>query len=249
MDLSEYRNSLREQERVSDLLALLPDRLESALDIGARDGFISRLLADRSSRVTALDLTLPAIPDSRIECVQGNLMNLQFPDGAFELVFCAEVLEHIPPTSLRQACLELARVSERYIMVGVPYKQDIRLGRTICRSCGQTNPPWGHVNSFDEKRLASLFPTCRIAKRSFVGVAEMGTNWLAALLMDAAGNPYGTYSQEEPCVHCNAPLHRPPQRTLLQKIFTRLGLYAREAQKPFFKPHPNWIHLLFEKIN
>ena len=247
MDLSAYRSGAREQARIGDLMALLPGDFESALDIGARDGFISELLADRSARVTALDLNLPEIQDERITCVQGNITGLEFPNEHFDLVFCAEVLEHIPPQSLQQACKELARVSGKYIAIGVPYKQDTRFGRTTCQSCGKVNPPWGHVNSFDEARLASLFPSCSIARQSFVGVADMGANLVSAMLMDAAGNPYGTYSQEEPCVYCGSALGHPAQRNLAQKICTRLAHYARQAQRPFFTPHPNWIHILFEK--
>lgn len=247
MDLSEYRNSAREKERIGDLMGLLPSDVETALDIGARDGFISRLLAERLSQVTALDLERPAIDHDRIRCVKGDATALDFPDASFDLVFCAEVLEHIPPQLLGKACDELSRVSNRYVLIGVPYRQDIRMGRTTCRACGAKNPPWGHVNSFDENRLRGLFPSCAAVKRSFVGVADAGTNAISCLLMDMAGNPYGTYAQDEPCVHCGASLKAPPERNLLQKALTRAAFYARSAQAPFLKPHPNWIHLLLEK--
>ena len=247
MDLTDYRNTDREQERVADLMGLLPGNIANTLDIGARDGFLSKLLAERGTRVTALDLEQPRIDDERIECVVGDVTGLSFPDAYFDLVFCAEVLEHIPTNLLRKACSELSRTSNRYVLIGVPYKQDIRLGRTTCHVCGKKNPPWGHVNSFDENRLRSLFPECEVVKMSFVGVADTDTNFVACLLMDMAGNPYGTYSQAEPCVHCGAPLKEPTERSLMQKIFARAAFYARSVQAPFLKPHPNWVHVLFEK--
>ena len=40
--------------------------------------------------------------------------------------------------------------------------------------------------------------------------------------MDLASNPYGIYSQEEPCIHCGAKLKPPPQRNLFQKVVTKL---------------------------
>lgn len=247
MDLTEYRNSPREQERVADLMKLLPEGIQSALDIGARDGFLSKLLAERVDRVTALDLEQPVIDDDRIDCVSGDITALRFPDASFDLVFCAEVLEHIPTNLLHKACSELSRASNRYVLIGVPYRQDIRVGRTTCGACGRKNPPWGHVSSFDESRLRSLFPACDVAKMSFVGVAGTGTNFIGCLLMDLAGNPYGTYSQDEACVHCGAPLKSPQEKTLLQKVLTKAAFYAMAAQTPFLKPHPNWIHVLFEK--
>ena len=247
MDLTEYRNNAAEKARVGDLISLLPAAGESVLDIGARDGFISRLLTNHFSKVTALDLEMPSIDHERIQCVKGDITDLHFPDAAFSLVFCAEVLEHIPPHLLELACREMARVSKEHVLVGVPYKQDIRVGRTNCGACGKISPPWGHVNRFDEDRLSKLFPGFVVAKTSFVGESDSQTNPLSCALMDAAGNPYGTYSQEEPCVHCGAKLTGPKERSLFQKVLTKAAFITLSAQKPFVKPHPNWIHVLLQK--
>ena len=40
MDLTKYRNSDKEKKRVADLMGLLPSNVATALDIGARDGFV-----------------------------------------------------------------------------------------------------------------------------------------------------------------------------------------------------------------
>lgn len=77
MDLTAYRNSPTEQQRIADLMRLLPQGVVTALDIGARDGYISSKLADRSMRVTALDLEKPQIADSRIQCVKGDITALE----------------------------------------------------------------------------------------------------------------------------------------------------------------------------
>ena len=246
-NLSEYRDSESEKERTSSLMALVPNSIETALDIGARDGFISKLLAKTIPSVTALDLEMPVIDCNGIHCVAGDITALRFPDSSFDLVFCAEVLEHISPDALQKACSELVRVSNRYVLIGVPYKQDIRFGRTTCQACGHKNPPWGHVNSFDLCRLKSLFHSCTITNVAFVGESMMNTNFLSSFLMDVAGNPYGTYSQEEVCVKCGSRISGPMERDLLRKIATRLALYLISIQTLFFKKHPNWIHILFER--
>ncbi len=249
MDLTEYRNSAAEKERVSDLIGLIQGNGITALDIGARDGFISKLLTDHFAKVTALDLEQPAIVHERIHCVKGNITALPFGDNSFDLVFCAEVLEHIPTHLLTTACNELIRVSKDYVLIGVPFKQDIRVGRTTCSGCGKVNPPWGHVNSFDEKKLELLFTGLTIIKKSFVGESATQTNPFSCALMDWAGNPYGTYTQDEGCVHCGANLEGPVTRTILQKIFTKFAFWGIAVQKPFTKPHGNWIHLLLKKTN
>lgn len=247
MDLADYRSTASEKDRIADLLAMIPPRGGTALDVGARDGFISKLLVNHFSKVVALDLTQPDIDHDRVTCVQGDITGLEFVNGSFDLVFCAEVLEHIPTHLLGTACQELARVSKDYLLIGVPYKQDIRLGRTTCASCGKYNPPWGHVNRFDEKSLTKLFPGLRVVKQSFVGVESAQTNGLSCALMDLAGNPYGTYVQDEPCIHCGGKIGEPRERSLWQKVLTKVAFIALGLQKPFLKPHANWIHLLLQK--
>jgi SAM-dependent methyltransferase len=248
MDLSHYRSKECEKQRSSDLMGLVPDDCGgAALDVGARDGWFSALLAERFDRVTALDLEKPDIDHPKIDCVKGDVRDCHLPSGAYDLVFCAEVLEHIPTRELAQTCRELERLAGKYLIIGVPYKQDIRVGRTRCATCGRRNPPWGHVNVFDEKRLRDLFGGCDMLKTSFVGWNHEFTNALSSFLMDLAGNPYGTYRQEEPCIHCGAKLREPPARNFLQKVSSRLSFYARNAQGVFHRPHQNWIHALFAK--
>lgn len=247
MDLTAYRNNEQEKNRIADLMRMVPEKTKSVIDIGARDGFLSKELTKYCSSVTALDLEMPAIDHPQVKCLKGDATALQFPDSSFDLVFCAEVLEHIPSPALEKACSELGRIAGQYVLIGVPYKQDIRHGRTTCYSCGKTNPPWAHVNSFDESRLKLLFPDFDAVQVNFVGRGEAGTNQLSAYLLDLAGNPFGTYIQEEPCIHCGTKLKSPPPRTFAQKVLTRLAYTLRSAQTPFTPSRGNWIHVLFKR--
>lgn len=250
MDLTEYRESEAEISRTNDLMRIINNidgSHHNALDIGARDGHFSKLLANRYNSVFALDLEKPSIKHKNVHCLQGDVTNLEFQNGHFDFVFCAEVLEHIPTNLLKKACSELSRVSNEYMLIGVPYKQDIRVGRTTCYSCGKINPPWGHVNSFNEEYLENLFPKHRVKEISYVGKTNSFTNNISTSLMNFAGNPYGTYSQEEPCIQCGKRLIKPAERTLLQKMATKVSFYIKGIQEPFTREHPNWIHVLFQR--
>jgi ubiquinone/menaquinone biosynthesis C-methylase UbiE len=76
MNLAEYRASPEERNRTRDLLRLTPPRGRTALDVGARDGHFYRVIA--------LDLSTPTIEHAKVECVQGNAAELQFPDGSID---------------------------------------------------------------------------------------------------------------------------------------------------------------------
>ncbi len=245
-DLGAYRVSAPEQLRVASLLSMVPPGTRTVLDVGTRDGHFAILLAEQGLKVTALDLQLPRVKHPNVTCVQGNAAALDFADQQFDLVLCAEVLEHIPSPALERACQELVRVSRRHVLIGVPFDQDIRVGRTTCGSCGRVSPPWGHVNSLDDKRLLQLFAPLLPFRTERVGQAGPRTNALACWLMDLAGNPFGTYGQEEACTHCGKPLLQPGPRRLEQKLLTRLSVWA-QALGTRQVPKANWIHMLFQK--
>ena len=247
MDLTRYRASPLEQQRTADLIRLMPVAGRNALDIGARDGHFTLLMVTRFERIVALDLAEPNICHPKVQCVQGNAANMQFADKSFDFVFCAEVLEHVPTSDLPRVCHEIERVASHRILIGVPYKQDTRIGRTTCYTCGKQNPPWGHVNSFDEEQVRISFRNCEIEEISFVGKTTAQTNSLSVTLMDFAGNPYGTYDQEEPCVYCGNRLLLPPKRSQAQRIATRFAFWTRNATDFLSKPHGSWMHVVLRK--
>jgi len=130
-------------------------------------------------------------------------------------------------------------------VIGVPFDQDARIGRTTCGACGKAGPPNGHVNSFTREKLLRLFPDWRARRISYVGSKREATTALAAWLMDLGGNPWGTYDQEESCIHCGSKLAAPGQRPLLKTILSALAARMNLAQALVTRPSANWIHILF----
>ena len=125
-DIARQRGTVREQLRIADLMSLTP-KGKRVLEIGARDCYLSRKLTALYPEVVALDLTKPEIDAPGITAVQGDVTGLRFANNAFDTVFCTEVLEHVPPEKLQQACNELAYALERNLRDG-----GIRGGVTFC---------------------------------------------------------------------------------------------------------------------
>jgi len=243
-----FRERPDEQARISSLMQLLPPG-KNVLEIGARDGYITRLLASRYHETTALDLTEPEIEGPGITSIAGDIRALPWDKNHFDVVLCSEVLEHIPPADLDKACEELVRVARRHIVIGVPYNQDIRNGRTRCAQCGAINPPWGHVNRFDENRLKNLFHPMRSVKQDQVGETRGATNVISDLLNRAAGYPWGTYIQDEPCIQCGGSVGPGPTHTIYTRILSGIAIRLDRFLTNYRQPKAKWIHILFEKTS
>jgi SAM-dependent methyltransferase len=245
MRLDEYRSSDDERSRTADLLRLLPKGRRTVLDIGARDGHFARLMTEHFEKVTALDINIPRFHFPNVAPLAGDITCLPFQSDSFDCVLCAEVLEHVP--DLPRACSEITRVARHEIVIGVPYRQDTRVGRTTCTRCGKPNPPWGHINQFTEQRLGDLFSHVKVVETSLVGVSPPDTNAVSALLMDIAGNPWGTYDQDEPCIHCGAVLTPTGGDSMWAKICGAVAVRLNDVQARLQTPHANWVHIVFSK--
>lgn len=248
IELEQYRNSPKEKLRVNSLLNLIPENQRNILEIGARDCFISKKLVQYANEIYALDLVKPEVNESKIIPVQGDVTKLAFENNQFDLVLCAEVLEHIPESLLNKACNELQRVTKKYLIIGVPYKQDIRIGQTKCITCGKINPPYGHINRFDENNLTTLFNSMSIEKVDFIGYQKSKTNNFSYFLNKLANFPKGTYNQEETCIYCNNNLIK-PKIGLIQYFLWLMAAGLNKIQNFFISKHPIWIHILFQKNN
>jgi SAM-dependent methyltransferase len=245
MDSTPYRRTDEEQARTSDLLRLLPRGRRSVLEIGARDGHHSGALTAYFESVTALDLETPTFAIEGVTNAKGDVTALSFADNSFDCVLCAEVLEHVP--AVEKAAAEIARVARHEVLIGVPYRQDTRVGKLTCQKCGKVTPAYGHINRFDENRLANLFSSLSIVDISLVSTTLDRTNILSSILMNVAGNPWGTYGQDEPCIHCGAPFALPPPPNHFQKICSAVAFQLDRIQSLWVKPASNWIHILFRK--
>jgi len=140
-------------------LALL-DRLtslefESALDVGCAEGFFMGAIHEaRGAEMWGIDLSdrAVAVAASRygFPVAAAQATALPFADGAFDLVYSTEVIEHVLDPAAMLA--EMRRVSRRHVLVTTPVSQ----------SDHEHEPDYemqstGHVNDFDEPSMRRLF--------------------------------------------------------------------------------------------
>jgi ubiquinone/menaquinone biosynthesis C-methylase UbiE len=136
----------------------------SVLEVGCGEGELAAHLwrqGPRPERLEICDVDLGRLSAGlppEIAAREASIYALPWPDDAFDLVICCEVLEHLhePARGLR----ELARVSRRHVLLSTPWEPTWRLLNMVR---GRYLPAWGntpgHVQHFGRTALARLART------------------------------------------------------------------------------------------
>jgi SAM-dependent methyltransferase len=127
------------------------------LDAGCGNGYLAGRLAERAGIAWATDLSLSRLKDTArlfpaVRFSRASIFEQPFADRSFDLVTAVEVIEHLEDPE--RAVHELKRLSSRYLLITVPYRGTLQIH--YCPHCNKSFYHDGHVQSFDEKRLAEL---------------------------------------------------------------------------------------------
>ena len=137
-------------DRRARLIYNLSERFigDKTLDVGSGSGALIRLI----NGAVGIDLVENEIVK------KGDLLNLRFDSKEFNTVFATEVLEHLNPEDLSKALNEIKRVMKQkgYLIITVPYNEDLKKGSIVCPKCVYEFHLWQHLGSFNENKIRQL---------------------------------------------------------------------------------------------
>jgi ubiquinone/menaquinone biosynthesis C-methylase UbiE len=112
--------------QIAEVIQLNPQNI---LEVGIGNTFVTNYLKDKKLEITTLDIEYTLNP-----LVVGTVLAIPFSEASFDVVICYEVLEHLPYSDFKRALKELARVSQRYVIISLPdvttvYRINIELPR------------------------------------------------------------------------------------------------------------------------
>jgi ubiquinone/menaquinone biosynthesis C-methylase UbiE len=144
--------------------------IDDILDIGAGSGALIRFLKSKGFRAKGVDLY-----STSDDIQQASITNLPFADESFNTVFCCDVIEHLANEQIDKGLGETARVLKKtgHLIITTPYNEDLELNSVVCPECGHEFHRFGHLQSFDEKKIAELLRNYGF-KISFLKIYAMG---------------------------------------------------------------------------
>lgn len=99
--------------QIKEVLSLKPEKV---LEIGVGDKTVSNYLKNQGINIATLDIDEKLKPD-----FIGNVLKMPFPDNSFDVLLCAEVLEHLPFEDFEKGLRELKRVTKKYVVLSLPH--------------------------------------------------------------------------------------------------------------------------------
>jgi 2-polyprenyl-3-methyl-5-hydroxy-6-metoxy-1,4-benzoquinol methylase len=118
-----------DSQRLTIIASLIPEATtgKDALDIGCGSGYVSRLLAGRGWRVTAIDLDAGNVEraSTRVtKAIHGDALSVcrSFPSASFDLICAFELIEHVSCEDGAALLAECARICKHpgLLLVSTP---------------------------------------------------------------------------------------------------------------------------------
>jgi SAM-dependent methyltransferase len=164
----ELRDS--EEKRIQATIPLIPQDVDSILDLGCGDGRITNQLANIYPQVIGLDMSRAALRYVDTYKVFASVTSLPFKCNAVDLVLTTELLEHLPAPDYLAAIKEIKRLASKWILLGVPLNEQLAIAYARCPSCRITFHINYHFRRFDENDMHKLFtPEYKVAETEQCG--------------------------------------------------------------------------------
>jgi SAM-dependent methyltransferase len=144
--------------RFRETASMIPEDVTSLTDIGCGNGIFVNYLQKESSELNllAIDRSKAALRFVKTEKKEGDIADIPLADQSYDCVTCLEVIEHLPVEIYRKALSELTRVSRKYVIISVPYAENLEKNHTQCPNCKSIFNADLHLRNFSDETIRHL---------------------------------------------------------------------------------------------
>jgi hypothetical protein len=228
-------------------LQAIPKEVNKILDLGSGDGLVFNVLKNDLYKAFAYDISYSAL--RKIESanlILGTASQLPFTSNTFDLIIACELLEHIPSIQLSYVLKEIERVSKKYILITVPYKEKPEINFARCPSCGCIFNGAYHVRSFNSNDVKFLFKDYKCIKiDKIVDVLNPDrTLSLELFIRQHLAKEYLYIGPSVKCPLCLSPVDTKPDRNWIGWIATGMRYLYRIFDRSM---SPMWYLAVYKK--
>lgn len=234
-------NNLHERRRAKEVIDLIPNEITTVLDIGCGNGIITNMI--NKSYVVGLDFAIIPLIQVKTNTIRASINKLPIKKGKFELIILTEVLEHLDNNNYSEAIEQIKMLKGRYLLITVPYKENMACGLSKCSACGNLFKPSHHYRIFDDFSIFKEFSEYNQEKIKFSSKNGIIQNEK----LYKFGYKFGVYIYSDflVCNKCgNRPIH--PNR-IFKYIFDGLNFFDHVIKRILRIQKPAYLIILLKR--
>ena len=133
--------------------------ITSILDAACGNGVFTNMAAEQfpQKKIVGFDRSEAALKYVKTEKFVGEITSIPFSENSFDCVVAHDVIEHLPVDVYELALAEIARVASKYIVIAVPFEEDLEENISECLKCKTIFNNDLHFRSFDKAAINKLF--------------------------------------------------------------------------------------------
>ena len=221
-----YDNNIREINRAKKTINLIPDDVKSVLDIGCGNGIVTNMI--EKPFVVGLDFAKIPLQQVKTHKILASIDRLPIKEKKFDLVILTEVLEHLDDETYTKAIKEIKRLKAKYLLITVPFDENVELDLCKCSVCGNLFNPNHHYRKFDDSWFDKVFEEYKLEKIEYGSYGTPPNEKLARLK-----HRFGVYGYSDVAV-CNKCGNRPIRpNKILRYLFGGLNLLDNVVKRIF----------------
>lgn len=218
-----YSNNLNETNRAKEIVRSLPNDVESVLDIGCGNGILTNMINKKF--VLGIDFAVVPLKNVKNNAICASITSLPIKKRKFDLILTTEVLEHLCDQDYIKALQEINNHMAKYLMITVPFEEDLEAAKCKCRSCKFIFNAFHHYRKFTKNWYIQEFPDYDVVFVKYSSPRILPNSRIIQLKHD-----FGvyTYSDSFCCPKCGG---RPLQpHRIFRMIFGGLNLLDKKIK-------------------
>lgn len=151
-----YSKNINEIARAREVVSCIPDDVKTVLDIGCGNGIVTNMI--NKEFVLGMDFAIIPLKNVKKNAICASINSIPLKEHKFNLIIMTEVLEHLSDQIYIKAIQEINRIKAKYLLITVPFEENLEADQCKCGSCGFIFNASHHYRRFNEGWYDESFP-------------------------------------------------------------------------------------------